>query len=116
MVCSIVATLVENDPVSADELSSLAEEGDADEQSFKEIIDDLWIDVSNPHAEAVKWFRVAAEQGDPNAQYQLGEKYLHGKGVPADREEAAKWFRRAAKNGNKDAQKQLRGMGNDEPK
>ena len=33
------------------------------------------------YKEAVKWFRLAAEQGDAFAQFKLGGMYLMGKGV-----------------------------------
>ena len=32
-------------------------------------------------SEAMMWFGLAAEQGDPDAQYALGERYLTGIGV-----------------------------------
>jgi TPR repeat protein len=35
-----------------------------------------------------------AEQGDADAQYNLGNVYVTGEGVPKDGAEAAKWFRR----------------------
>ncbi len=37
-----------------------------------------------------------AERGDPRAQFDLGERYDRGQGVPQDRTEALKWFGRAA--------------------
>jgi hypothetical protein len=44
---------------------------------------------------AVKWFRLAAEQGDATAQDSLGVMYAKGHGVPQDDKTAAKWFRLA---------------------
>jgi TPR repeat protein len=41
----------------------------------------------------------AAEQSNPNAQYQLGLCYYHGKGVSADQVEAFKWRKKAADQG-----------------
>ena len=38
--------------------------------------------VPKDSAEAVKWFRLAAEQGDAQAQFQLGVMYDMGLGVP----------------------------------
>ena len=38
--------------------------------------------VPENDAEAVKWFRKAADQGKANAQYNLGNMYANGKGVP----------------------------------
>lgn len=52
----------------------------------------------------VKWYRKAAEQGDPDAQYNLGMCYAKGNGVNKDIPEAIKWYRQAAKKGNEKAQ------------
>ena len=48
------------------------------------------------YQEAVKWFRLAAAQGNVPAQYSLGVAYENGQGVPQDYREAAKWYRIAA--------------------
>ncbi|MFB3844170.1 MAG: tetratricopeptide repeat protein [Candidatus Cloacimonadaceae bacterium] len=45
-----------------------------------------------------------AQQGEPVAQYQLGEAYYYGKGLPKDYKEAVKWFRMAAEKGVSAAQ------------
>ncbi len=50
--------------------------------------------------EAVKWFRLAAEQGNPDGQFSLGWCYKNGTGVSNDEREAVKWFRLAAEQGN----------------
>jgi hypothetical protein len=60
--------------------------------------------VPQDHAEAVRWFRLAANQGVPNTQYALGVMYQEGKGVLQDHSEAARWYRLAADQGNADAQ------------
>ena len=39
--------------------------------------------VAQDYAEAVKWYRKAAEQGNDHAQLSLGSMYFQGKGVPA---------------------------------
>jgi uncharacterized protein len=52
------------------------------------------------YAEAVKWYRLAAEQGNANAQYNLGVMYDNGDGVVQDYAEAVKWYRLAAEQGN----------------
>lgn len=41
-----------------------------------------------------------AEQGDPDAEYKLGQMHVYGDGVPKSDKEAAKWFARAAQHGN----------------
>ena len=42
--------------------------------------------------EAAAWYLKAAEQGDADAQYNLGGMYGKGEGVPQDDVEAYKWF------------------------
>jgi len=61
-------------------------------------------------AEAVKWYRKSAEQGDAIAQYNLGLMYDSGDGVPQDDIEAEKWYRKSAEQGNADAQSYLGSM------
>ena len=41
--------------------------------------------------EAVRWWRLAAEQGYVDAQYNLGAIYEQGKIVTQDYEEAVRW-------------------------
>ena len=55
-------------------------------------------------AKAVKWYRRAAEQGNVDAQLNLGDIYARGDGVPGNLAEAVKWFRLAAEQGHADAQ------------
>ena len=59
------------------------------------------------YAEAVKWFRLAAEQGNAVAQNNIGLNYVRGKGVVKDYSEAKKWFQLAAEQGEPNAQKHL---------
>ena len=61
-------------------------------------------------AEAVKWYRLAAEQGLANAQHNLGVMYDNGRGVPQDDAEAVKWYRLAAEQGFANAQYNLGAM------
>ena len=51
--------------------------------------------------------REAAEQGDAEAQWNLGLSYYNGDGVRQDYEEAAKWYRKAAAQGYAKAKKNL---------
>jgi TPR repeat protein len=60
--------------------------------------------------EAIKWYRLAVDQGDTSAQYNLGLMYDNGEGVPEDDEEAVKWYRLAAKRGVIAAQDRLNEM------
>jgi hypothetical protein len=59
--------------------------------------------VPENDAEAVRWFRKAADQGHDNAQSNLGIMYADGNGVPENDAEAVKWFRKAADQGRADA-------------
>ena len=55
--------------------------------------------VEKDFAEAVKWFRRAAEMGFPSSQVNMGAFYMNGSGVEKDEAEALKWYRKAAANG-----------------
>ncbi|MEE9258185.1 MAG: tetratricopeptide repeat protein, partial [Nitrospinaceae bacterium] len=58
------------------------------------------IGVAQNQAEALKWFRKAAEGGSLNGQGFLGILYENGVGVEQDHEESLKWYRQAAEQGN----------------
>lgn len=58
------------------------------------------IDTTNE----VELFRKAAEQGDANAQLNLGCMYADGNGVPKEVPKAVEWWKKAAAQGNKYAQ------------
>ena len=53
------------------------------------------------YAEAVKWYRLAAEQAHPIAQKALGVMYKYGKGVPRDSVRSYIWYSIAIINGTK---------------
>ena len=53
-------------------------------------------------AKSVKWFRLAAEQGNANGQTYLGLMYEDGTGVLKDLVAAHMWFNIGSANGNKD--------------
>ena len=56
--------------------------------------------MSQDYAEAVRWYRLAADQGDARSQFSLGVMYAKGLGVPENDYEALRWFRRAAEQGD----------------
>ncbi len=60
--------------------------------------------VPQDYAEAPRWYRQAAEQGDADAQYNLGVMYNDGQGVAQDYAEAVRWYRRAAEQDDAAAQ------------
>jgi uncharacterized protein len=59
--------------------------------------------VPEDDVEAVKWFRLAAEQGLDLAQTNLGRMYDKGTGVPQDYVRAYKWWNLAAAQGQRAA-------------
>ena len=65
--------------------------------------------VAQDEAEAVQWYRLAAEQGDASAQYALGIAYGTGRGVPEDYVVAHMWLNLAAATGHEDARRMRRG-------
>ena len=50
--------------------------------------------------QAVKWFRLAANQGYANAQATLGFRYANGEGVPKDYVQAYMWSNLGAAGGD----------------
>ena len=53
---------------------------------------------------AARWYRMAAEQGNAEAQVSLGNMYDTGEGIPKIDTEVARWYRMAAEQGNVMAQ------------
>ena len=63
------------------------------------------------YAEAIFWYRSAAEQGYPGAQTNLGIMYARGLGVTQSRQTAIEWFKRAAEQGDIAATRNLTSLG-----
>ena len=61
--------------------------------------------VPQDYAAAMKWYRLAADQGNAKAQSNLGVMYGNGQGVPQDYVQAHLWWSLAAAGGDKDALK-----------
>ncbi len=61
--------------------------------------------VPQDNAEAARWYRRAAEQGNPGCQFILGFLYSTGRGVPEDFVQAHFWFTIAAAQGSDDSRK-----------
>ena len=59
------------------------------------------------YATAARLWRPLAEQDYAGAQYNLGNMYAQGQGVPQDHTEAMKWYRLAADQGLAEAQSNL---------
>ena len=79
-----------------EDLKAKAEKGDPEAQSNLGACYGHGAGVTKDYAEAVKWYRKAAEQNYASAQNNLGSCYLKGNGVAKDVAEALKLYRRAA--------------------
>ncbi len=66
--------------------------------------------VPQSYEEAVRWYRLAADQGNAGAQYNLGLCYENGWGVTQSLEEAARWYRKAAEQGYEKAKEALKNL------
>ena len=99
--------VVDSPPRELVRLKPLAANGDASAQyqigrSYAD-----GIGVHRDYAEALSWFRKAAEQGNAQAMNGIGILYFHGEGVVRNLDEAATWYRRAAEHGLARAQNNL---------
>ena len=67
---------------------------------------ELWESFFNnqDYENAVKYCKLAAEQGDARAQYRLGTCYYNGLGIKQDGKEGVKWYKKAAEQGHAGAQ------------
>ncbi len=66
---------------------------------------DAW--VAQDYAKAVAEWRGPAAAGEPDAQFNLGQAYKLGRGVPVDAAVALDWYRKAANSGHEQAQATL---------
>ena len=78
----------------------LAKQGDAKCQYNLGLMHNRGEGVPRDDKEAVKWYRLSAQQRIPGAQSNLGLMYEKGLGVKQDYIEAHKWFNLAGMNGN----------------
>ena len=63
--------------------------------------------VKKDYAQASQWYRKASDQGDADAQTNLGLLYTNGQGVAQDYAQAVQWYRKAADQGLASAQSNL---------
>jgi Sel1 repeat len=75
------------------EIITMAEKGDPRAEAALGDNYEYGIWVSKNHAEALQWYRKAAQHGDSRARATLGQMYFDGEGVKQDFAEAACWFR-----------------------
>ena len=94
--------------IELNEYIKKAEEGDVNSQLLLGLTYLTGDDEIPANAkEAFKWFKAAAEQGNPIAQFKLGICYYNGKGVKQDYKEAFRLFKAAAEQGDAKAQYNL---------
>jgi Sel1 repeat len=98
-------------PTGTNELRSVAEKGDPAAQLCLGIRYYAgWHKDPTRIAEAEKWFRLSAAQGNAQAEEHLGQLYYLGRDQSPDYPEAVAWFRKAAEHGNREAQLRLAQM------
>jgi TPR repeat protein len=89
-------------------------QGDAEAQFSLAMCYETGCGVESDSAEALKWFRAAAEHNDAYAQIRLGIHYEARDGADQrDRAEAIKWYKRAARQGNVEARERVKLSYND---
>ncbi|HET9653503.1 MAG TPA: tetratricopeptide repeat protein [Usitatibacter sp.] len=80
-------------------LRNSADQGHAPSQALLAQI----LDQAEQNEEAVKYFRLAAGQGNPEGYYGLATMYASGEGVPRDLKAAREWMTKAAEAGHPQA-------------
>ncbi|MCL1960659.1 MAG: sel1 repeat family protein, partial [Desulfovibrionaceae bacterium] len=93
-----------------DEISSLAQAGNAEAQFQLARRYEAGQGVTQNYQQALFWYQKAAAQNHVIAQNNLGGMYNTGRGVAQDRAQAAAWYRKAAEQGSAAAQNNLGGM------
>ena len=63
--------------------------------------------VAQDYSAAMKWVRMAADQGHAQAQCNLGNMYYEGKGVPQNTSEGLRWFHKAKVQGDEKAEQAI---------
>lgn len=94
-------------PAAAQEPVDLTKRALAGDAGAQQTLGDwyrLGIGVKQDGAQALRFYKLAAEQGVAEAQFALAEIYRYGEAGEADYAEAARWYRRAAEKGLPEAQ------------
>ena len=94
---------IPTDPVLAIELLKRAALGGSSEAAYElgnATIKGIGTENKEPnYNHAFGYYTIAAVKGDKKAQYQLGQMYLSGRGVPQDYQKSLTWIARAANQG-----------------
>jgi TPR repeat protein len=94
------------DKLSRDRLEKNAQDGVSEAQVRFAML----LQKEGDFAEAVTWYRKAAQQGNIDGMRGLGSSYRDGKGVEEDFTEAMKWYREASDKGDGDADSNIGGL------
>jgi TPR repeat protein len=78
----------------------LAEQGDAEAQTYLGVMYNVGNGMIKDYAEAVDWYRKAAEQGHADAQFNLSTMYKNGYGVIQDAVIEHMWINISGANGH----------------
>lgn len=84
----------------------VARHGHVRSQYYMGLLHDSHGFLANP-VQAAIWFRMAAQQGMPEAQHKLALAYARGDGVVQNLPQARRWWLRAAQQGNTESQYNL---------
>tara|TARA_B100001093_G_scaffold91781_2_gene83909 strand:- start:765 stop:1763 length:999 start_codon:yes stop_codon:yes gene_type:complete len=85
--------IVDNNPEAQDVLGTMFLNG--------------WGGVKKNYRTAYKWFKKGANNGDSNAQFNMGDMYHKGKYVKKNHVKAIRWFEKALEQGHEEAKKRL---------
>jgi uncharacterized protein len=86
---------------SVEDILQLAQQGNTTAEICVADFYRLGFGVRQDNLAAVSWLRKAADAGNAQAQYRLGDLYNRGElGLRHDNSEALKWFRKSADQGN----------------
>ncbi|MDB6061771.1 MAG: hypothetical protein JWM78_1874 [Verrucomicrobiaceae bacterium] len=108
-LCALFLVLIAS-PVVASELDDLAKKAESGDFVAQWELVKRGAGGEDVHQDDVKifqWTRRAANNANAEAQFFLGNLYIHGAGVKRDVKQAEKWFRLAAENGDARAQNNL---------
>ena len=102
------AMLKKDDVEAARLLHQAADRGYPAAEESLGIFAEMGIGIDHPSpADALTWYKKAAEKGSIDAATDIALLYANGKGVPRNPETAVQWFRRAAEGGDASAQYNL---------
>ena len=83
--------------INFEKVFSLCKEEAEDGSAIAQTLIGISQDIKGQNSEALKWYELAAEQGNPRAEFYIGNIYSFGDGVKRDNGKALKWYNKSAK-------------------